>query len=1552
MTEDIDLFPVEQESEADLFPSETSVGTNPYTPKYTEDRAFYSALAVEGVSGDEAFEMIVSRNRDLIERGQEQLIENQAALERKGRTLEANVSIQKDLLFTPNSASLINLFEESRQATSAREERSAIEKEAIQRLQDLMIEDPYQASLFVNRVNSGDLIDRQLSHATKLAIFQREADKLQQMADEQGIAGKVLDFFSGAIDAPFASLGEVLNIQDEAVEGGERGLFQRPSSKVQSETANLFNSNISIDEFDERVTAAAEIIRRNSGVLRDNPSIAVQDFASLGGLNNSDALAYDFFTALDVATLPGVGLAAKSISNPVRFAKAVGNRAAAVRGAVGSITTPSTEAAANAAALREAIPNSLVPDLPGFVDPAIGLSGDVANRLDVIARVRAEAISIQSVERLEPSQFAEAVAKKVEERIGDFSDHNIVDVKQVAPDASIVADKAAVEVDELTGVRSFNLYLGRRKGEGGYITEKAAKAARTRAGFNEADAEIYHGIDDRYYLKVKTNVPETGITTPVLKIDELGNTGRIGAWFKNPDNSIARVFAEKQHITEGIQSRLHSAVVKPLLKPVGRLTKNEQKSLQTILALGEKEQVRFSQEELARHYENTFDRLPTPKEVEAYYNVQELQDFAWSVLDRNVFVDKVRRGFETVRVSDGAAFDTLRRNGRIAAAGKTRTNRVYDLEDQRAFAAGTNEAKFAEKMETGNYKLVELEGDYVFADEPVKYILAHKNSVQRGPLNRTQLGYVPGGQRIYPHKFFIKQANSFEFKDGTKAFRNPLTHFAVATEREAKELASKWETARLAFLDVEKGTISPADADIIISENLSLDYTKFEELVLKGKINKNHKFEALFDRTQPSEMTGVGENNLFIDEFDSGTTEYLTTRGRLYYSKKSDEGLENPDLERAEVLQPFKALEKSINFAINSRSISDYSTFAVEEWARLASPFIRRGQFSENPDKFRLFFDGQLDENFVKNNPKAAVTLEANRDTIKRFLGFQTGGMSRKEMAVRALANWIEDEARFAADPRKLIPKDARRFAARKTMDLLDKNPANAVNAAVFHSQFGFYDPGQLFLQSQTATAALTIHPLWGARAAAMYPMLRLVSANLNEGVLDYVAKRAAKVHDLPVDEFKTMVRTMIRAGEYDIGGSALQYGRFHQSVGGAGVIESAAKVVGKGRVFFDEAERINRSVAWQIAWKETRQKLPDLALDSEEFIRTVKLRASDFGQSMRNASAAQWQKGAFAPATRFMSYQARLLENILPKQFGGNPRFSAGQKFRLATGQFLLYGTAGLPILDYAAEQWKQNRGEDLTPEQWRAVTKGFYDNFLYGISNGDLDTDFSSRAGIGAGWSQTIERLIDGTNNSVVEVAGGPAYSIGGDVFDSFRRIMEYSKAGLTEEDIGPEVFKLIVGDLAGNINSLERYNKAAIIWRYGKLRDKVTGQPVVDATDLEGFAALLGIPLSEEKDLFEQYKAVANRQDEIDNNAKLLVKFNTEYFDAMAIKDERGMKAALQLKAALMRSFADDPLMQQQIANRAVSIDARVIDKATYAREQYEKILGQQVPTDERQ
>lgn len=1546
MAEEQPLFPVEQVSD-DLFPVDIREA-NPYSDAFLDDRAFYGTIATSPVPGDEAFTDTIKRNKELIASGRENIISRKAETTRNKRALEANFGIQNDLLFQPDSTELINLFETNRQDLERTDQVAAIEKEAIQNLQDFMVEDPYQAAIYTSRLQEGDTLDRSRDNATKLAIFQREQDKLQKSYDDLGIGAKVGEFLISVIDMPLSAAGEVLNIEEAFVAGAERGLFTLPSDKINKQARTLWSSSTSVEEFDIAISQASDIVRQNSGVIRDNKGLAVQDFASLKGLNNSDALTYNVFTGLDVISLPGAGVIAKTVTTPVRTAKAVSNRAAAVRGAVDNVLKPSTDKVKNAEAIAESIPNSLIPDHPGMIDPTVGLSGDVADKIKQLARIKEQVIDIVTPERASPEQIAEAVAKKADELTNRFKDENIIDVKAIVPESegipvSSVQSKFQLEVDPSTRIRKLNMYLGRKTGDGGYLSEEAARSGAVRRGFAVEDVQFHHNVDDRWYVKVTENVPENGIVAPALKETDFPIASRIGGWVKNPDNVTAQSFSEMRHLAEGAKSRMQSVIIKPLVRPIKKLKNKEIEDLGNILTLGEQQQKWFSNEELFFNYERMRGSGPNEKELLAYHAARELNDFDWQVRNRQAYVTRARNGFETVQITDGGTFDTGRRNAKIISPDAIQGKRIYDLEDKLSLPAGTADDQIKAKLDTGNYNVVKLEGVAEADGEKVKYILANKSSMTRGPLELEQLGYTPGGHRLYRDKWFVKQADSIEFNDGTTGFDNPLTHIVAKTEKQARKWAEGMEQARLAYLETVAGRMQLVEAERIISEGTSLNYSKFEEMVRQRKINPDHEFEVLFDRTQPTAMTGVGKSRLWVDEFQNGTEQWHNTSGRMYYSPKG-ERLKNPFDEYAEILDPFEALEQSINNALSTGAMSDYTTHVIEEWVRVASPNIKKGSFAENPDPRRVFYDGAFDENFARNNPSLHKTLEANRDVIKRFLGQQTSGMHGKEMAARRIAGWLETEGTV----QKAIPETVRDWAAGKTMDMMSKNPVSAVRGLVFDTQLGFYDPGQFFLQTQTAFATVALDPVNGPGAAAMWPFIRLVGTNTSENVLDYVAKRSKIVHGMDIPEFKSMIRTMMKVGEYDLSGDIIELGHWSNSVGGSAVSRGFRDFRQNARVIFNESEKLNRTVAWQLGWKDIRKTSPELAMDSPEFVQAVKLRAADFAMNMRHASSAAWQKGAISIPTQFLSYQARLLENMLPKVFGGNPRFSGQQKFRLAISQAFLYGTAGLPILDYVGDQWKQHRGEDLSPEQWRAVSQGFWDTMFFSLSGGNLDTDFSDRAGVGAGWSQTIEKLVSGDLNSVLSVVGGPTGSVTGDFFDTFNRIALYSKAGIDGGFLTGEAFNLMINDLARNINSLDRAHKASMILRYGKIFDK-NGNPIVDATQVEALAAALGIPLREEREVYELLDQVYDRQQEVKDIAGVLAKINDDFFRAMERGDEKAMDNFGNLRAGILQSYANDPLKQQQIAKQALSIQSYSTDRMEFARQQYEKQLGKKVPTE---
>jgi hypothetical protein len=77
--------------------------------------------------------------------------------------------------------------------------------------------------------------------------------------------------------------------------------------------------------------------------------------------------------------------------------------------------------------------------------------------------------------------------------------------------------------------------------------------------------------------------------------------------------------------------------------------------------------------------------------------------------------------------------------------------------------------------------------------------------------------------------------------------------------------------------------------------------------------------------------------------------------------------------------------------------------------------------------------------------------------------------------------------------------------------------------------------------------------------------------------------------------EFREFSRSMWRNGFFDIGGTHALLDNYGPSAAMNGFASGAERVRDAGRFFFNRGERINREVAWRIAWDEARAKFPDV---------------------------------------------------------------------------------------------------------------------------------------------------------------------------------------------------------------------------------------------------------------------------------------------------------------------------------------------------------------------
>ena len=506
------------------------------------------------------------------------------------------------------------------------------------------------------------------------------------------------------------------------------------------------------------------------------------------------------------------------------------------------------------------------------------------------------------------------------------------------------------------------------------------------------------------------------------------------------------------------------------------------------------------------------------------------------------------------------------------------------------------------------------------------------------------------------------------------------------------------------------------------------------------------------------------------------------------------------------------------------------------------------------------FLNGEIAKDV---NRTVANTLEAQRDSIKRFLGFKSRSAELYESGMKRFALWVEGKTPAGDQISKVV------------LDKMNSNPTVALKGFAFDLKLGLFDPSQLILQTQTMFAAASIDPVNGFKAMSSMPLVRMALINKSDNLLDLLAKKASKLHGMEPTEFKQMVKELDRSGFGLVNGELVLLDNFTGPIIGSSIGNATRKARELGRIPFYEAERINRITGYGIAWRRWKTANPTRKIDDIARGEILKI-ADTFTLNMTKASAAWWQKGILSVPTQFLSYQARMLEFMLPHAVGGSKAIQGPEKIRLLLGQFFLYGTAGVPLLDYVGDKYLEANNEKLTPEQYRAITSGFWDTMLYSLSNGEIDTDFAERAGVGAGFTDFIAKIFS-EDTAFLEVIGGPSGAITGKFTESLMTMMDFvSKTKQGEVVLTP----LMIGELAKQTSTWSRLSRARYLWQTGKVLNN-KGEIIADGLNKwNSLAAALGIPLRQVTQSYVLNQQSFDQKDYIRDQAKTIAGLTTQY------------------------------------------------------------------------
>lgn len=397
--------------------------------------------------------------------------------------------------------------------------------------------------------------------------------------------------------------------------------------------------------------------------------------------------------------------------------------------------------------------------------------------------------------------------------------------------------------------------------------------------------------------------------------------------------------------------------------------------------------------------------------------------------------------------------------------------------------------------------------------------------------------------------------------------------------------------------------------------------------------------------------------------------------------------------------------------------------------------------------------------------------------------------------------------------------------------NLHSKDPLRALKGATFNLHLGWFNVRQLWVQAQNASIALSMHPVRGAKAIAKLPSMRAAILSDNPEMWRAIAKSTPGIDE------ETFVKEIQMFKDSGIMDAIVRTADFDANVSGIGMssMNGLRKASKAGRIFYEEGELASRIVAWDIA----RSGLIDAG--EEVTAKSLTDETIRMHMNLQSENAAAWQTGVLGIPTQFVQVFAKFAENLLPKTMGGTGKWTAKEKASVLAGQFIIYGTVGVPIIEdltaYAAEMLGMDsvQLQKENPMLVEGLQEGLWGMFFeaFGVQN-----NFSESGNLLAGVDDNIAATIIGAFydhfsgnpvDSAAEIskvalgAGGNTVMRGKDaaigMYEAAKNIMTHpSPAVLGHELLG------VVDGLAGMTSTWSNARKAFYSEYYGMgLRSK---------------------------------------------------------------------------------------------------------------------------------
>jgi hypothetical protein len=1447
--------------------------------------AIADVKSVEPLGAMEEYTAGFTSYKDLIQKGGEDNIREYFNQKQKASLEESLKSYATDTLIDPSQDSVTrqDLVQSTLYALGENYSKTmyGLEHLAVQGIKNATVMEPnqldYQERLLTDTV-AAEIDDTIIRHATRSLIIAHEFDKITKEHEDQPAIQDMMDFFSRFV------LTSVLTSSDDIVKGVGK-YTNKAGLNVQNLSQELL-FGMTDEEFDKEFPKVVENLREQSGWIGENLGLLRENFAVLaaggtreGAQRLNEASAFDIIAGLPVVTIARTSIAGLSailgnrmLARTVTAEALIKDSAVATHAAEGTVRSTEGIAASTAPtqAISDALPSTMVAEQNGIPRMA-GLVSDTLDEVKGAASsIKAQLGDLGRMDGEEVARMFEAESAKIREAQGN----------RVLP-------------FDLLPVRSEGLYLfdmAIGKANGGLFKDVAqAETAAKRLGFKEFTVDEIPG--QGAFIKVRHNMKET----PYYKSwadNEVTSKMPFLHFLRSPDSFNPKMITELAAQASMKKSKFFSDL-RGIQKKFQGLPKAERQRLDEISVDGNVKNKWFTPQEFVTKYFDNYKTLPKDREIIAYYAQKEMHDLNHAVINWAEKTKLAGSGWKQ-GVIKGEAMS-------LPSQPIKQIDEIGNLRDTIIYHTGSNKVIFGEDIApTALKELMDKEGLTLYKTlddfdtpmgEAANHVLVKKGSVNAQELTNV-VPYLAGGPRAYGATHFIRQ---FQDKMVTvngklrRIIKNPSTLVAGRSITELSEVAANLEKARLLF---KEGKLT----DAVVEANTPWKTVKeWDAALRRGEINADHPFVIVKDGEAPvakaNVLTEGGTYNISTET--SGANMSGEASGRLLMSRRG-KPLYGSDFAVAKIISPNEMIQNVTDNLLHTASFTDFKLSAINRWFKTYTPYINSRDMSPEQAFYRA-------EYTQGSNPAMINQAKASREAINRILSSSSSDSTLWKSAVSNLADWVD---------RKGLGE-----TSSKILSMQSKDPFNALKGMAFDLKLGMFDPSQLIIQTQTIAAMAALHnPITAAKFAWEGGWIRAAHVNQGAEFLAYAAKKSG----MNVDEFKLMAKEMQRGGYLDVNGEMILTDHHATAVYGAPG-SAIRQVRNLARFPFYEAERLNRAYGYRMAWDDLTKKYTtpselNRAFKNGDAQRMLAGKTNDYTMNMLSSSAAAYQKGALSVTTQFMSYQLRMLENIIPEAIGGSKRFTGMQKFRMAAGQMLLYGSAGIPGGAFLADQVMQATGakfdHSLADQSLhRLIAGGVIDAALYAASTGEVDVAFSKRAATGAAVEQFIGDIFGWGmhQKSMADVLFGASFSVGGQVLSDAFGAVQLAALAASSEQVGiADVTPMIAQAMAENVSSLSRALKAYDVYRYGVNASQNTGKVTSFATPVESIAALFGIPLREIADMEHLSANVKHRKEFIKGHAEIIVKLRNEAMRALNEGDVDKFNLKLKISSAHLQLY----------------------------------------------